>query len=495
MKKHIYSFILYILLLTTFGQVTSFADELKTVNYDKVWTITFDDNIDKSSVTNHSIYVYDSAYKKLSTNISFGEKGNTIILSPKNNYLPDSIYSIYISKSIKSLNNNNIKDDYIHKFKTEKLSSSNLSIFNNTLENLSVEIKYISDNQIISRKGLLVYNNKLNKPIVISYYDKNTKADSVEIFYKNNKLSGEIYSFDEVSNLIMFSIDNINITSMINMECSSYEYEYIYNFNTIFNKNDSSYQISLTPNILINSTGDIIGVIYKDSLSNYKKIFFKDMNLDKNLSLSLSNIDSLIMNLQPPIISDIKYNMEKNNITLNLHNSEEYLLYYSLNNKTYKPILNSNGNKQVFNNSSITVNLDEFNIDNSTKLYFKASSYKNYKESFLSEELSVSITKLSEEDIAKNIVMNGTFTQFEEKTIQQAFTDYFSSCSWTYLNNNASPEVIFKGLGIYKDNYHEISFLFSVNIQSDNFRLERVKIDNTPLNFSELPYLLQTIYN
>ncbi len=498
MKKYFYSFILSILLLTTFGQTISFGDELKTVNFNKDWTITFNNAIDKSSVNNHSIYVYDSTYKKLLTNISFGDKSNSIIITPKNNYLPNSTYSIYVSNRVTSSNKINMQDDYIYKFKTEKLSSSNLSTFSNTLENLSVNINYISDNQVITKKGLLTYNSNINKPIIISYFDKDLNAKDVEIFFKNNKLSGEIYSYDQSSNLIIYTIHDIDISSIINMSTSTYEYEYIYNFKNVLNKDALSSQNNLTSTILINSSGDVVGLMYEESPGNHKKIFFKDVNLEKNLSLPLASINSLYMNLKPPIITDIKYLTSKEIITLNLNSSEKFILYFSIDNKTYKPIYNSNGENQIYTKSNLAIPLSALKlkeIADSTEIYFKASSFKNNSESYLSDHISILITKLSEADVAKNIVMNGTLTQSDNKSIGKAFNDYFSSCTWTYINNVPFPEVKFKGQGIYKGTYREITFLFSVNVPSQNFRLESVTIDNIPLNFSELPYLLKTIYN
>lgn len=100
MKKFVLLIILFVLLFP--GSVLSKEWPARTdVPLDKCWTITFNKPVDKTSISDLSVYVMSSD-KCVNTILKLSDDRKTVTVSPFPNYLPNQTYTLFIHKYITS---------------------------------------------------------------------------------------------------------------------------------------------------------------------------------------------------------------------------------------------------------------------------------------------------------------------------------------------------------------------------------------------------------
>jgi uncharacterized secreted protein with C-terminal beta-propeller domain len=79
--------------------------ELKHREYiaaDKIWTITFDDSIDKETINDDNIFVLDSKNKRVSLKLKIDDECKDVKIVPVEKYKEGETYIIYVKKGIRS---------------------------------------------------------------------------------------------------------------------------------------------------------------------------------------------------------------------------------------------------------------------------------------------------------------------------------------------------------------------------------------------------------
>ncbi|KZL93810.1 Ig-like domain-containing protein [Clostridium magnum] len=75
------------------------------VSVNKVWSITFTQPVDKSSLNNFSIYIKDNKFNIIDTSFQLSEDYKTLNILPASNYSPGHSYSLYVTNRVKSTSN------------------------------------------------------------------------------------------------------------------------------------------------------------------------------------------------------------------------------------------------------------------------------------------------------------------------------------------------------------------------------------------------------
>lgn len=103
---------------TIFASEPTFIKE--NVPLDKVWTITFNQEVDFSTVNNENIYVTDRYGNKIST--FFGNEMNTpknqVKISSTSGYAYSTEYQLHLTQNLKDKNGNSLNKPTVLKFKT-----------------------------------------------------------------------------------------------------------------------------------------------------------------------------------------------------------------------------------------------------------------------------------------------------------------------------------------------------------------------------------------
>jgi hypothetical protein len=159
------------------GVYASNYDELRVVDPQKMWTITFNDYVDFSSNIDKLILVRDDMAHKVDTSLALGNNGKSILVFPPNKgYGLGKIYSLYIDKNVQSSKGSTLKDTITMDFKV-KNNQSDLQVYNfENSRNLSIKDYLnilngsleIRDEQVILAMYLRNLPDKLlfNKPEV-----------------------------------------------------------------------------------------------------------------------------------------------------------------------------------------------------------------------------------------------------------------------------------------------------------------------------------------
>jgi hypothetical protein len=101
-------------------------DKKMITDPEKVWTISFSQNLHSKSAEGSSIYVMDTADKKeKKVLVQSAKDGKAITVSPLSPYEPGKEYILTIKKSIRSANNLNLKEHIYMPFELEGTSSAN----------------------------------------------------------------------------------------------------------------------------------------------------------------------------------------------------------------------------------------------------------------------------------------------------------------------------------------------------------------------------------
>lgn len=97
-----------------FSQYTQWHESKKTY-LNKIWTITFQSNIDAKSANEDSIYVFDETIQS-KVNLSIKVSNNKVILTPSSSYASDHSYYLVIEKSLKSTTGSKLAAPTVMKF-------------------------------------------------------------------------------------------------------------------------------------------------------------------------------------------------------------------------------------------------------------------------------------------------------------------------------------------------------------------------------------------
>ncbi|MCI2202339.1 Ig-like domain-containing protein, partial [Clostridium sp.] len=95
------------------------------VEISKVWKITFNKELDESSVDSSTIVVKDSSGNVVQTNLTVEDNGCIVDIVPVGNYQYGQAYDVTIKSGIKTMAGDVLKKDVNVKFYTKKQDSSN----------------------------------------------------------------------------------------------------------------------------------------------------------------------------------------------------------------------------------------------------------------------------------------------------------------------------------------------------------------------------------
>ncbi len=82
-----------------------------------VWRIKFSAPLDPSTVNNSNLFVTDMSDNKLKTAIRYNADTQEIEIEPMDAYAKDASYNLYVSKNVKSMGGQNLKESMKLQFK------------------------------------------------------------------------------------------------------------------------------------------------------------------------------------------------------------------------------------------------------------------------------------------------------------------------------------------------------------------------------------------
>lgn len=454
--------------------------ETKVFQIDHIWTITFNKALSENSLTKNNIYIYDKAYKKIDCEIIYTPGDKFFKLKPKSFLLPNSNYSIYVSKNVTSVYNQLLSKDFIFDFKTAPLTEDNISTYKEKLINSCVDISYSSVNGKKTSKGILVRNDSSRENILLWSIPEDLFGDKVSFKYLNEDISASILWYNREKNIIGFKVDS-NIGMSLPKHKNPSRFEHAIEIS------------SLSFKLLLDSSGNIVALY---SISSNSMTYLSDLVSMDRLNQDISSLNMVINNTIPPTVDSFTFDQISSSLNFQLSDFNEYVLFLSSDNKNFNALFHKDGKIRQFKDKTLSLSLDELDFfkDNiPTKIYVKVYSVNNGILSFKASSSSTNIVLMSEEDKLKSIVQNGYFYASDTKTISSAFDNYFTDGNWTY-NADSEYQVCFSGQGYYKGGYQRMDFFFSVDLSNSLFRLEKILINNYPMNFSDFPNLHKQIY-
>ncbi len=208
MSKRFISIILLIaMLLVSFTATGAYAggqnrniefkewEEVHLVGSFKEWTITFNEEVDESSVINDNIYVLNHFGQREETEASIGEDRKTIIVKPpRNGYSSDYDYTLYI-EDILSKSGKKLDESIIMKFFIDD---------GITIE----EVEYQED--VVELEELVVFDdNGYYKELIMTleeFEEKSLKEGSIIIF---NPTLEDIYGY--AGKIVSYRIEEDNV--------------------------------------------------------------------------------------------------------------------------------------------------------------------------------------------------------------------------------------------------------------------------------------------
>ena len=94
-------------------------EQKQNVPRDKTWSITFNQEIDESSIHSGSIFIENSQLDKIENEIRLDESGRVILIEPPaDEYQSDETYTLYITNELSSKSNNLLKQPVKMRFTT-----------------------------------------------------------------------------------------------------------------------------------------------------------------------------------------------------------------------------------------------------------------------------------------------------------------------------------------------------------------------------------------
>lgn len=95
---------------------------IKDVSTNKVWNVLFNSPLEKSTVNEENIYVYDNKNnRKKTVNLQYDNKTNSVRVIPNEEYEDKGQYDLYIRKGIKAYKGNFLKNEKKISFQTLKI--------------------------------------------------------------------------------------------------------------------------------------------------------------------------------------------------------------------------------------------------------------------------------------------------------------------------------------------------------------------------------------
>lgn len=88
------------------------------VDLDKNWTIVFNKEVLASTVNNNNIYIRDTYDQNCPCSVSLLNNRKSILVSPEENYFPDTLYKLFINKNLRSTDNNSLTSGIVMNFTT-----------------------------------------------------------------------------------------------------------------------------------------------------------------------------------------------------------------------------------------------------------------------------------------------------------------------------------------------------------------------------------------
>ncbi|WP_163099418.1 Ig-like domain-containing protein [Peribacillus alkalitolerans] len=138
MKK--WMLILFPIVMLLLQQDVMFAEqtlEKKVIlNPVKSWTITFNGQVDEKTIKHTSVYIVDGANRKIPT-VSRVSSGNKLIISPETAYQAGHVYTLVINKSVRSSNQQYLKEHIFMPFALEEKKEQVNSIGTTSSKNIT----------------------------------------------------------------------------------------------------------------------------------------------------------------------------------------------------------------------------------------------------------------------------------------------------------------------------------------------------------------------
>ena len=111
------------------------------VSNNKVWSVNFTQSINKTSLSNYSIYVKDDKYNIVDTSFQLSEDGKTVNILPTSNYSPGHSYSLFVTNRVKSTSNN--------------------FLFNPTYLNFTIDVNAVKANENNNNQNITLNKNDI----------------------------------------------------------------------------------------------------------------------------------------------------------------------------------------------------------------------------------------------------------------------------------------------------------------------------------------------
>lgn len=314
-------------------------DDAINVRSDKTWTITFNKEVDSTSINSNSIYVLDQFGTKTNGKITVSSNRKSVIISPPaEGYTYSATYTLHITNSVKDENGKPLSTYNQKKFTIEALgtydivniSSNGTTSLVKTYDTYEKALTNLKTNQGIQYKGSLIkmpsgmvitnanttsvltniYSDKqLTKPV--TYVISNTELlyiDSTDMYVEVNVAGKSMYISQENSNLIpMNALTGRSYYSVSNGEL-------VHSIYSTSNNTYSSYQIGMAPDFMTsgqkyysvdgthytNSSGQEVGTSYP---------YFEYLSARSKTNYTAEEIDAYIIAMLQKLESDYPNNV------------------------------------------------------------------------------------------------------------------------------------------------------------------------------------------
>lgn len=315
-------------------------DDAHNVNQNKTWTITFNKEVNPSSIHASSVYVLDQFGEKKHGAITVSsDRKSVIITAPIEGYTPSETYTLYITNSIKDDLGKPLSKNIQKKFTIEapgvydivniaSNGSTSLVKSYDSFENALINMK---TNQAIQYKGTLIkmpsgmvvtkptsssvltniYSDKLlTKPV--TYVISNTEllyVDSTDSYVEVNVAGKNMFISQENSNLIPENaLAGRSYYSISNGEL-------VHSIYSTSSKTYSSYQIGVAPSFMTsgqryysvdgshftNTSGQELGISYP---------YFEYLSARSKTNYTAEEIDAYILSMLQKLEMDFPSNLQ-----------------------------------------------------------------------------------------------------------------------------------------------------------------------------------------
>lgn len=183
------------------------------VAIDKVWNIKFNNKIDLNTLGGN-ITITDNDGKVFNTILDLGNDSKTVVVTPKDKYIPNKIYTLTVNQNIKSLNRKTLSENIIKRFSitgeekllaAKYLDSKNYNIlsYNGQLDDyllkkeMLLTMPYVmywsvqsTDAMNYIGKEIKVYEFTVNNHVLDNAKGNENKSTFVYVMISNKKVIG-----------------------------------------------------------------------------------------------------------------------------------------------------------------------------------------------------------------------------------------------------------------------------------------------------------------